>query len=149
MSETILCDTSFVSTLQRGSSLSEWPTAVRERLSNATLAMSVISLAELRAGHLHGGWGPARRSRAEQFMAAYLWVPLDMAIVDEWARMRADCRSRGVTVPHNDIWIAASAKTRGWPLISCDSDFDALPVEHIRLDVPGRRSSPTQRGASD
>jgi predicted nucleic acid-binding protein len=146
VSETILCDTSFVSVLQRGGSLSEWPTAVRDRLSNATLAMSVISLAELRDGHIYAGWGSARRARAEQLMASYLWVPLDMAIVDEWARMRADCRRRGVKVPHNDIWIAASATTRGWPLVSCDRDFDALAaVDHIRLDVPGALPAPPQQ----
>ena len=144
MSETILCDTSFVSVMQRGGLLS-WPTEVQDRLSNATLALSVISLAELRAGQIYAGWGSARRARAEQLVASYLWVPLDMAIVDEWARMSADCRRRGVKVPHNDIWIAASANTRRWPLVSCDRDFDALPVEHIRLDVPGTQPAPSQQ----
>ncbi|HEV7773644.1 MAG TPA: PIN domain-containing protein [Conexibacter sp.] len=144
MSETILCDTSFVSALQRGDSAS-WPVEVRDRLSNATLAMSVITLAELRAGHVYAGWGEARRARAEQLMASYVWIPLDIAILDEWARMSADCRRRGVKVPHNDMWIAASAMTRRWPLVSCDRDFDALPVEHIRLDVPGARPAPLQQ----
>jgi predicted nucleic acid-binding protein len=57
-----------------------------------------------------------------------------MLAVDECARLRAVCRSGGVTVPDNDIWIAATAISRGWTLVSCDEHFDAIPgVDHVRL----------------
>lgn len=70
-------------------------------------------------------------------MATYLWVPLDMAVVNECARLRAACRASGVVVPDNDIWIAATANTRGWPLASCDKHFERIPdVDHIFLDPP-------------
>jgi len=60
---------------------------------------------------------------------------LSMTIIDECARLRALCRRSGTTVPDNDIWISATANTRGWPLVSCDKHFDAIPdVDHIRLD---------------
>jgi len=62
---------------------------------------------------------------------------LSMTIIDECARLRALCRRSGTTVPDNDIWISATANTRGWPLVSCDKHFDAiLDVDHIRLDPP-------------
>jgi predicted nucleic acid-binding protein len=132
--ETVLCDTSFVSVVQSSGVLATWPAAVRARLDAAVLAISVVTLAELRDGHIYAGWGAGRRSRAEQLIASYLLVPLDMATVNECARLRAACRSSGVTVPDNDIWIAAVANSRGWALASCDKHFDAIPdVQHLRL----------------
>lgn len=104
--ETILCDTSFVSVVQSAAdnarsarSISVWPEATMTRLNSAILAISVITLAELRDGHIYANWGVPRRARAEQLIATYLLVPLDMAIVDCCADLRATCRRRGVTVP--------------------------------------------------
>lgn len=135
--ETILCDTSFVSIVQSSGRLSSWSATTRDRLDAAVLAINVITLAELRDGHIYGRWGERRRAVAEQLIASYLWVPLDMATVNECARLRAVCRRRGTTVPDNDIWIAATANARGWPLVSCDKHFDAIPdVHHIRLATP-------------
>lgn len=133
--ETILCDTSFVSVVQSAGPRSTWPADVRARLDAAVLAINVVTLAELRDGHIYANWGANRRQRAEQLIASYLLVPLDMATVNECARLRAVCRKSGVVVPDNDVWIAATANTRGWPLVSCDGHFDAIPdVDHIRLD---------------
>jgi predicted nucleic acid-binding protein len=137
--ETILCDTSFVSVVQsavgQGSTQPGWPEETRSRLDGAVLAISVVSLAELRDGHIYADWGQGRRARAEGLIASYLWVPLDMATVNECARLRAACRSSGVVVPDNDIWIAAVANVRGWTLVSCDRHFDSIPdVDHLWLD---------------
>jgi predicted nucleic acid-binding protein len=39
-------------------------------------------------------------------------------------------------VPDNDVWIAATAITRDWPLVSCDGRFDAIPDDdHMKLDL--------------
>jgi predicted nucleic acid-binding protein len=137
--EPILCDTSFVSVVQVKGWLPTWPAAAHQRLSSAILGISVVTIAEVRDGHISANWGPSRRTAAEQLMAAYLWVPLDMAVVDECARLRAACRASGVVVPDNDIWIAATANTRGWPLASCDKHFERIPdVDHIFLDPPAK-----------
>lgn len=135
--ETILCDTSFVSVMQSGGPLPSWRAEARDRLEDAVLAISVITLAELRDGHIYARWGERRRGAAERLIASYLWVPLDMASVDECARLRALSRGRGITVPDNDIWIVATANARGWPLVSCDKHFDSIPgVDHILLAPP-------------
>jgi len=139
--ETILCDTSFVSVVQsageRASSaqtIGDWPASTMSRLNAAILAISVITLAELRDGHIYANWGAPRRARAEGIIASYLLIPLDMAIVNRCSSLRAACRHAGVSVPDNDIWIAATAITRGWPLVSCDAHFDAIPdVNHLKL----------------
>jgi len=60
-SETILCDTTFVSVVQSAGSnaktINAWPAGTRRRLDGALLASSVITLAELRDGHIYAGWG--------------------------------------------------------------------------------------------
>ncbi len=134
--ETILCDTSFVSIAQAGTQ-AVWPDAVIERLSSAVKAINIVTLAELRDGHIYAGWGERRRNEAEKVIASYLLVPLDMAVVNECARLRAACRKSGVAVPDNDIWIAATAVARAWPMVSCDDHFEAIPgLDHILLDRP-------------
>ncbi len=105
--ETILCDTSFVSIVQSSGRLSGWGTSLLARLDAAILAISVVTLAEIRDGHIYARWGDRRREAAERLIASYLWVPLDMTIIDECARLRALCRRSGTTVPDNDIWISA------------------------------------------
>jgi predicted nucleic acid-binding protein len=135
--ETILCDTSFVSIVEKKGVSAEWPEATRERLDKAVLAINIVTLAELRAGHLQAKWGERKRAEAESLIASYLLVPLDMPTVDECARLRAECKLNGINVPDNDIWIAATANVRSWPLVSCDGHFDLIPdVDHIGLKVP-------------
>jgi predicted nucleic acid-binding protein len=39
-------------------------------------------------------------------------------------------------VPDNEVWIAATAITRDWPLVSCDARFDAIPdADHMKLNL--------------
>lgn len=45
-----------------------------------------------------------------------------MAVVDEWARLRALSRQNGWNVGDNDLWIAATASARGYGLVTCDGD---------------------------
>jgi predicted nucleic acid-binding protein len=148
--ENILCDTSFVSVVQVKGPLEGWPAETRARLTAAILGISVVTLAELRDGHISADWGAARRADAEQLMAAYLWVPLDLAVIDECAQTRASCRAGGVTIPDNDLWIAATANVRRWPLVSCDKHFDLIPgVDHIHLDPPPKRHRTSPRRRAD
>jgi predicted nucleic acid-binding protein len=134
--ETILCDTTFVSAVQSGGVRPDWPAGTQTRLDAAVLAINVVTLAELRDGHIYARWGQRRRDHAERLIASYLLVPLDMATVNECARLRAESRRSGITVPDNDVWIAATANSRGWPLVSCDKHFDVIPdLDHIRLDA--------------
>jgi hypothetical protein len=51
---------------------------------------------------------------------SYLHIPLDLAVVDEWARLRDLSESNAWNVSDNDLWIAATASARGFPLVTCD-----------------------------
>jgi predicted nucleic acid-binding protein len=99
-----------------------WPVPVVARVERAILAISVVTLAEARYGYRNANWGQARIEREEQRLASFLRVPLDEAILDEWARLRDLSERSGWNITDNDLWIAATASTRGYPLVTCDGD---------------------------
>jgi predicted nucleic acid-binding protein len=138
--EVILCDSSLVGiqerALTRSDATDHWPQTIVERLDSAVLAISVFSLAEIRAGRLYANWGQRRSDAQEARLAAFVKIPLDEDILAEYGILHA-WHLRGNTTPHNDLWIAATAISRGFPLASCDDDFNRIaldhPLEHIYI----------------
>ena len=138
--QVILCDTTFVSLQEiserKPEAIAHWPSNVLNRIDSAILAVSVFTLAEIRAGRIAANWGQRRSERQERLLAAYVTVPLDEDILNEYATLHA-WSSRGHKTPHNDMWIAATAITRRFPLVSCDEHFEKLAesheLEHIYL----------------
>jgi predicted nucleic acid-binding protein len=129
--EHILCDTSFVSVRQvavaRPEFVEHWPSVVTDRLNRAVLAISVVSLAELRAGQIAAKFGPPRVERDKKIIDTYLHVPLDSQASETWGHLWAWAKTNGHAIGDNDLWIAATARSRNWPLACCDRDFIGLP----------------------
>lgn len=141
--ERLLCDTSFVGVSAKRETqperFSHWPTAALARINRAILAISVITLAEVRFGYRNAGWGTSRIEREERRLASFLQVPLDLEIVDEWARLRDLSKRNGWNVGDNDLWIAATASSRGYCLVTCDRDqarIDDTSLEILHLLPP-------------
>jgi predicted nucleic acid-binding protein len=99
------------------------------RLDVAILALSVVSLAEIRAGRIHAGWGQGRSEQQEARLSAFLRIPLDEDILDQYALLHA-WNLKGHNIEHNDLWVAASAMSRGMPLVSCDRHHEAIERDH-------------------
>lgn len=129
----VLCDSSFVGHQERAivapDTVAHWPADVVAMLNNTMLAISVIALAEIRAGRIYAGWGTKRCERQEARLAAFLRVPLDDAVMDQYAALHAWSK-KGHPTPHNDLWIAATAMSRDLPLVSCDKHFEGIARDH-------------------
>jgi len=109
------------------------------RLSQAQLAISVVTIAEIRVGLVAATISERTRQEAENRLATFTQIPLDMDVVDEWARLMSDCRTGGLGEPkHNDAWIAATAIVRDLPLVSCELSQCRLP----RVDPVYLKSGP-------
>lgn len=142
--ERLLCDTSFVGHIGRRQAKPErylhWDQATLERIEKAVLEISVMSLAEARFGYLKGNWGQSKIQAEEARLASFVQIPLDALVLDEWARFRFFREKEGWALGDNDLWIAATASTRGHPLVTCDEGqarLDADPaLEVIFLPVP-------------
>jgi predicted nucleic acid-binding protein len=142
--ERLLCDTSFVGHLRaqraRPERYQHWDHSTLTRIDNAILAISVVTLAEARFGYLKAEWGQAKISEEESRLASFVQVPLDFPDLDEWARLRVYAKNEGVVLADNDLWIAATASTREFPLVTCDLDQQriegGMATEVIYLPPP-------------
>ena len=92
------------------------------------LAVSVITIGELRAGVLAASDIGARDRRLSTLTSALLLqpVPIDEAVAASWARLRLALRDGGLRLPINDSWIAATAMALDVPIVTQDSDFPSL-----------------------
>lgn len=88
------------------------------------IAVSVITVGELRAGVLAAGDVPTRDRRLSTLAEVLRLEPLpvDRTVADAWARLRLGLRDTGQRMPINDSWIAATAMAHGVPLITQDED---------------------------
>jgi hypothetical protein len=100
------------------------------------LAVSVITVGELRAGVLLANDLAARDRRLATLAAvlAFEPLPIDAAVADAWARLRVMLRDAGRAMPGNDSWIAATALAMGVPVVTQDDDYAVVSdLEVIRV----------------
>jgi predicted nucleic acid-binding protein len=100
------------------------------------VAISVITIGELRLGVLAADSGPIRARRLETLSAAEALdpLPVDAQVAHAWAALRLALRDAGKRMPINDSWIAATAIANGMPVASQDGDYDDVPgLQVIRV----------------
>jgi predicted nucleic acid-binding protein len=99
---------------------------VLARIRAANLAVSIVTIAELRAGYVNAQWGSQKVADAERLVAEFIPILIDDPYVNEWARLWVVARGMGVALSDNDLWIAATASVRERTLVTCDRD-------HVRI----------------
>jgi predicted nucleic acid-binding protein len=92
------------------------------------LAVSIITLGELRAGVLAARTLEARDRRLGTLTAALQLdpIPIDQAVAEAWARLRVLLRDSQQRMPVNDSWIAATAMALAVPVVTQDDDFPVV-----------------------
>ena len=116
-----LADTSLFIALEGGRPLAGSPPKA--------IAVSVITVGELRLGVLAAADGPTRARRLETLSRAEGLEPLpvDAGVAHAWAVLRLALRDEGKRMPLNDSWIAATAMAHRMPVASQDADYDEVP----------------------
>lgn len=91
-------------------------------------AISVVTLAELHAGVLAARDTDtrARRLATVEALADIEVLPIDAEAAVTWARLRVLLAESGRRANVNDLWIAATAASRGLPVVTQDDDFSAV-----------------------
>ena len=94
------------------------------------IAVSIITIGELRAGVLAADDVTTRDRRLSTLMAALDLQPLliDERTAEAWAWLRIALRDSHQRMPVNDSWIAATALALDIPVMTQDTDY---------VDVPG------------
>jgi predicted nucleic acid-binding protein len=101
------------------------------RISDApsSLGLSMITVGELRLGVLHAADATTRATRLRTLQSALALepFPVDDAVANAWAELRAALRAAGRRLPLNDSWIAATAIAHDLPLVTQDRDYTDVP----------------------
>jgi len=100
------------------------------------LAVSIITIGELRAGVLAASDVTIRDTRLATLTAAMTLDPIaiDDDVAAQWARLRVMLRDSGQRMPVNDSWIAATAMALQVPIVTQDDDYinlAELPVVRV------------------
>ncbi|MGH3960539.1 type II toxin-antitoxin system VapC family toxin [Mycobacterium sp.] len=98
--------------------------------------VSVITLGELRLGVLQASdpEASARRLSTYQLAQRFEPLPIDEAVSEAWALLVSRLRAANRRIPINDSWIAATAIAHDIPIVTRDSDYDAMAdVEVITI----------------
>lgn len=93
------------------------------------VAVSAITVGELRLGVLAAADGSTRARRLETLSAVASLdpLPVDEGVAHAWAALRLALRDTGKSMPINDSWIAATALANDMAVASQDADYDNIP----------------------
>jgi predicted nucleic acid-binding protein len=100
------------------------------------IAVSVVTVGELRLGVLAARDGPTRARRLETLTRAEELdpLPMDSHVAHAWAALRLALRDEGKRMPLNDSWIAATAIAHHLSVVAQDADYDGVPgLQVIRV----------------
>ena len=100
------------------------------------LAVSIITIGELRAGVLAASDVTTRDTRLATLTAAMTLDPIaiDDDVAAQWARLRVMLRDSEQRMPVNDSWIAATAMALQVPIVTQDDyyiNLAELPVVRV------------------
>lgn len=93
-----------------------------------TLCLPFCVVAELKFGFANG----SRQSSNDRILTDFLTSPHVSVLypgsdtVRSYAELAAYCRTRGRSLSHNDLWIAALVQDTNQTLVTYDRDFEVL-----------------------
>ncbi|MDP2720374.1 MAG: type II toxin-antitoxin system VapC family toxin [bacterium] len=102
-----------------------------QSIGSQGLCTSVISVGEILEGLVGQPKEEQRRGDLETFLKATKLLDIDRKIVEMFARVRSNLRSRGKLIENFDILIAATALAHNLVLVTVDKDFEK--VEGLKL----------------
>jgi predicted nucleic acid-binding protein len=106
------------------------------RFAGFEWGISAVTLGELRLGVLQAKdpQTASRRLSSYQVAERFEALAVDEAVSDAWALLVSRLRAAGRKVPVSDSWVAATAIAHRVPIVTQDSDYDAmLDVQVIKI----------------
>ena len=125
----VLVDTDVVSFLFKAHCLAP---AYQAILAGRSLAVSLITLAEIEYGMEARNWGSSRRDLMSRFLARFTALLPDTETARAWARIKRGCEKKGRPISFADAWVAAAAVQLNIPLVTHNAS-DYAAVENLVL----------------
>ena len=128
-----LLDTNILVALVRAGRLGEYVENKYRLLSQSFKPLiSAISVGEILKLTKRFGWGDAKIATLQTLLDSLVKIGINRPqILEAYAEIAYSCEKSGNIKPHNDYWIAATAKASGATLLTTDKHFDDLHKEFI------------------
>jgi tRNA(fMet)-specific endonuclease VapC len=101
--------------------------AYSELIGESRAGITLLSIAELRAGVVLKNWGPQKIASLDAFLSRFLLIEASSEIANISGGIRACCEQVGRAVSWPDAWIAATALWLDVPLVAHDRDLEGIP----------------------
>jgi predicted nucleic acid-binding protein len=134
----VVVDTDVISFLFKSHSLAP---AYQALLAGRPLAVSLISLAEIKYGMEIKSWGSARRNLMHRFLARFTPLLPDAETAVLWSRIKCICEKKGRPITFADAWVAAAAMQLNVPLVTHNAS-DYAAVDALTILTAQVRTSP-------
>jgi tRNA(fMet)-specific endonuclease VapC len=110
------------------SAFAEGDQSVREIIAAAPGPyLPVIVIGEYRFGLMAARDRVRRLAWLEELVRHWVTLEISSKTADAYADIRHALKQRSTPIPSNDAWIAALARQHGFPILSSDLHFDAVP----------------------
>lgn len=102
------------------------------------LALTPVVLGELIAGLRNGSRYEKNRSWLAKFMASsrVRILDVDRETAERYSEIQSFLKRKGLPIPTNDIWIAASAMQHGLGVVTTDPQFERVPQLSVEVHIP-------------
>jgi len=101
--------------------------STKRLLDNASeISVSVIVVGELQYGAHKSTQAKSNLELFDNFLSNFSIIPVDVNIAKIYGEVKEKLRKRGINIPENDVWIAATAKSRQSRLLTYDAHFKSV-----------------------
>jgi len=101
--------------------------SAKRLMDNASdISVSAIVVGELQYGAQKSTRTESNLELFANFLSSFAVIPVDEKVASVYGEVKEQLRTKGVNIPENDIWIAASAKSRQCRLLTFDAHFKSV-----------------------
>jgi predicted nucleic acid-binding protein len=101
--------------------------AYSKLMAGSCAGMTLMAVAEFRAGVVQKNWGPRRIASLDAFLQRYMLIETNSEIANVSGGIRACCARVGRALSWPDAWAAATALWLDVPLVTHDWDLEGIP----------------------
>ena len=112
------------------------PLEVLEKFSTlapGAVAMSLVTHAELLFGANRSAKAEQAHLILQELVSIIPVLPIELAVSDHYADIRADLSKKGTIIGNNDLWIAAHARSLGKTLVT-NNEKEFSRVEVLKVE---------------
>jgi tRNA(fMet)-specific endonuclease VapC len=120
----LVADTNVVSYIFKEGALGE---AYLNLIGERRAAVTLLSIAEFRAGVVRAYWGQGRIDKLDRFLNRFSLVQSTTEIANVCGGILGRCKQIGLAMNWPDAWSAATALWLDVPLVTHDRDLEGIP----------------------